>query len=579
MKRALKWIAIIIAILIVITIALPFVIDVNTFRPRIESELSTALGRPVTVGNLSLSLWSGSLGADNIAIADDPAFSNSPFVKADALSVGVNVFPLVFSKKLEVRNITLKKPQVVLLRKPDGVWNFSSIGNQSSGGTNLGTSGPTSQASSEPKPGTAEGKPSPSQTPTTTAAPQGSSDQSMAQNFSVGELSIKNGQITVEDVNAPSRARVYRNVDLAVKNFSFTSQFPFNMTADLPGGGGVKLDGTGGPINPTDASLTPLQAKIDVKQLDLAKSGFIDPASGFAGVVNFSGSVDSDGTHAHSSGDATAEKLKLAPKGTPAQRAINIKYAIEHELKTNTGRLTQGDVSIGKAVAKLTGSYDMHTDSPTVNMKLNADNMPVDDLDTLLPALGVTLPSGSSLQGGTLSANFTITGPASQLVVAGPVKLANTKLTGFDMGGKMAAISKLTGMKSGPDTTIQNFSSDVRYSPSGIQTQNINLVVPTIGTVTGSGSISPQNALDYKMVAALSGTVGGGLTTVASLGGKGVPFFVKGTASDPKFEPDVKGMLNSQIGSRLGSQIPGGQNAQGVVNSLGGLFGKKKKPQ
>ena len=561
MKRLLKWIAIIIAILIILTLALPFFIDVNTFRPRIESELSSALGRDVTVGNLKLSLWTGSLAADNIAIADDPSFSKTAFVKAEALNVGVNVFPLIFSKTLEVRNITLNRPQVVLLRKPDGVWNFSSIGNQAT----QGSTAPVAKPASAPK--------------SASAAPETASEQSLAQNFSVGELSIKDGQISVADTNAPNRARVYNNVDLTVKNFSFASQFPFTMSADLPGGGTVKLDGTGGPINHTDASLTPLQAKIDVKELDLAKSGFVDPASGFAGTVNFSGTVESDGARAHSSGDATAEKFKLSPHGSPAPHAVNLKYAIDHELKTNTGRLTQGDVSVGKAVAKLSGTYDLHGESPALNMKLNADGMPVDDLETLLPALGVTLPSGSSLEGGTLNADFTITGPISGLVISGPVKLADTKLKGFDMGGKMAAISALAGIKSGSDTAIQNFSSDVRYSPSGIQTDNISLIVPSIGTVTGSGTISPQNALDYKMTAALSGTVGGGLTKVASLAGKGVPFFVKGTSSDPKFEPDVKGMLSNQLGGKLGSQVPGSQNVQGVVNSLGGLFGKKKKPQ
>ena len=561
MKRLLKWIAIIIAILIILTLALPFFIDVNTFRPRIESELSTALGRDVTVGNLKLSLWTGSLAADNIAIADDPSFSKTPFVKAEALNVGVNVFPLIFSKTLEVRNITLSRPQVVLLRKPDGVWNFSSIGNQAT----QGSTAPVAKPASAPQ--------------SASTAPKSASEQSLAQNFSVGELSIKDGQISVADTNAPSRVRVYNNVDLTVKNFSFASQFPFTMSADLPGGGNVKLDGTGGPINHTDASLTPMQAKIDVKQLDLAKSGFIDPASGFGGTVNFSGTVESDGTRAHSSGDATAEKLKLSLHGSPAPRGVNLKYAVEHELKTNTGRLTQGDVSVGKAIAKLSGTYDLHGESPALNMKLNADGMPVDDLETLLPALGVTLPSGSSLEGGTLNADFTITGPISGLVISGPVKLADTKLKGFDMGGKMAAISALAGIKSGSDTAIQNFSSDVRYSPAGIQTDNISLIVPSIGTVTGNGTISPQNALDYKMTAALSVTVGGGLTKVASMGGKGVPFFVKGTSSDPKFEPDVKGMLSNQLGGKLGSQVPGGQNVQGVVNSLGGLFGKKKKPQ
>ena len=132
--------------------------------------------------------------------------------------------------------------------------------------------------------------------------------------------------------------------------------------------------------------------------------------------------------------------------------------------------------------------------------------MPVDDLVTLLPALGVVLPSGSSLQGGTLSADLTAVGPVDKLLINGPVKLVNTKLAGFNMASKLAAIMALGGAQSGPDTAIQNFSSDVHVSPVGVQTQNVNLIVPSLGTVTGSGNVSPQNALDYKMSASLSGS-------------------------------------------------------------------------
>jgi AsmA protein len=401
----------------------------------------------------------------------------------------------------------------------------------------------------------------------------------LEQNLSVGKLNIRSGQISVADTNAPGKPRVYKNVDVSVKDFSFSSQFPFELTADLPGGGNVKLDGTGGPISRADDSLTPLQAKISVNQLDLAKSGFVDPSSGFSGLVNFAGTVQSDGNQARSAGSATADKLKLSPKGTPAQRAISMKYATVYELQKQTGQLTQGDVSVGKASAKLSGAFDLHGPTPVLNMKLNADNMPVDDLQTLLPALGVTLPSGSSLQGGTLSADLTITGPVAQVVIAGPVKLANTKLAGFDMGAKMSAISALTGAKTGPDTSIQNFSSNVRYAPSGTQMENVNLVLPALGTVTGSGTVSPQNALDYTMKASLNGSVVSGASKLAGLSGNAgtIPFFIQGTASDPKFVPDVKGMVGSQLSNRLGSQVPGGQNAQGAINAIGGLFGKKKK--
>jgi AsmA protein len=261
-----------------------------------------------------------------------------------------------------------------------------------------------------------------------------------------------------------------------------------------------------------------------------------------------------------------------------------LKYQTTYELQKQTGQL-QADVMVGKAVAKLSGTYDLHGDSPVLNMKLNADNMPVDDLETLLPALGVTLPAGSSLQGGTLSADMTVNGPVEKLVITGPVKLANTKLHGFDMGSKMSAISMLSGVKTGPDTTIQTFSTNVHVAPSGIQTSNVNLVVPSLGTVTGDGTVSAANALDYKMKADLNGTAVSSVSALAGLGGKGasIPFFIQGTASDPKFVPDVKGMLSSGLGKglgkNLGSQIPGGQNAQGVVNAIGGLLGKKKKPQ
>jgi AsmA protein len=587
MKKALKWIGIVVAVLVVIVLVLPFLINVNALRPRIESELTNALGRKVTVGNLRLSLWSGSLAADNIAIADDPAFGNTPFVKADALNVGVNVIPLIMSKTLEVREITLTRPQVTLLRTPAGKWNFSTLGNQAGTPGAAPSATPTEAPAKSEPPRSAQNKPAPEKqtAPASVPSPEqkSSSEQGLEQNLSVGKLNIRSGQISVADTNAPGKARVYKNVDVSVKDFSFTSQFPFELTADLPGGGNVKLDGTGGPINRADTSLTPLQAKISVNQLDLAKSGFVDPSSGFSGLANFAGTVESNGNQARSAGSATADKLKLSPKGTPAQRTISMKYATVYELQKQTGQVTQGDVSVGKASAKLSGTYDLHGPTPALNMKLNADNMPVDDLQTLLPALGVTLPSGSSLQGGTLSADLTITGPVTQMIIAGPVKLANTKLAGFDMGSKMSAISALTGAKTGPDTSIQNFSSNVHYSPSGIQTENVNLVLPALGTVTGSGTVSPQNTLDYKMTASLNGSVVSGASKMAGLSGNGatIPFFIQGTASDPKFVPDVKGMvgsqLSNQLNNRLGSQVPGGQNAQGAIKALGGLFGKKKK--
>jgi len=203
---------------------------------------------------------------------------------------------------------------------------------------------------------------------------------------------------------------------------------------------------------------------------------------------------------------------------------------------------------------------------------LNAANMPIDDLTTMLAPLGVALPSGSSLKGGTLTTNLTIVGPLDKLVINGPVQVANTTLAGFNLGSKMSAVSAISGVKTGSDLNVQNLSAQAHVAPDGISTQNVNLNLPQLGVVTGNGTISPQNALNYTMNAKLSGSVVTGLTQVAGLGNKNgtIPFFIHGTTSDPKFEPDMKGMLKSQIGNVK-------QNPADVVNGISGLFGKKKK--
>ena len=51
-KRTLKIAGIVVAAVVVILIALPLFINVNSFRPKIESEVTSALGRPVTLGRL-----------------------------------------------------------------------------------------------------------------------------------------------------------------------------------------------------------------------------------------------------------------------------------------------------------------------------------------------------------------------------------------------------------------------------------------------------------------------------------------------------------------------------------------------
>jgi AsmA protein len=538
MNRTVKIVAIVVGVLILLVIAIPFFIDANAFRPRLESELTAALGRQVKVGNLSLSLLSGSVGADDISIADDPEFNQSPFVQAKSLKVGVELIPLVFSKTLNVTNLTLNEPEISLVKadKSDK-WNYSSLG-----GNNKSASAPSSTPNPQPPP----------------------SGSGVNPNLSVAKLNVNNGRLTVSRAGSSEKPHVYDKVNIEMSDFSFTSSFPFKVAAQLPGDGSLKIDGKAGPIDANDASKTPLDAKVTVQKMNLAQSGFIDPAAGISGIADFDGTVTSDGHEAKTNGTLKATNLQVVKKGSPAGRPVQVTYTVNFDLAKETGTIPQGEITMGKAVAHLTGTYDAHGQVTSVKLKIIGQNMPVDDLEAMLPALGVVLPPKSQLKGGVLNTAMNVEGPVDKLVTVGNVKMENTTLANFNLGSKMSAISALSGKTStGNDTTIQNFSSNVRVAPDGTKADDINLTVPSIGVVTGAGVVSPANELAFKLS--------------ANLGGMGaVPFTVQGTTSDPKFMPDVKGMASGLLKNALGGQGKPGQ--QNPVNTVMGLF-NKKKPQ
>jgi AsmA protein len=562
MKRVLKIVAIVLGVLIVIVIALPFFVDANLFRPRIESELTSALGRQVKVGNLSLSILKGGVTADDISIADDPVFNKAPFVKAKSLNVGVELIPLIFSKAVHVTDLSLDRPEIALVRSENGdKWNFSSLGNNSAAAaTGNPPATPAAKTTDQPSGTTAGGNP----------------------NLSVGKLKVNDGRVTLSRVDSPEKPRVYDKVNIEVRNFSFASSFPFQATANLPSGGSLRLDGTAGPIDASNAAHTPLEAKVSVKQMDLASSGFIDPASGIAGIADFEGNVASDGREAKTTGTLKVAKLQVVQKnGSPAGKPVELKYAVSYDLAKQSGTITQGDVAMGKAMAHLGGTYDAHGKTTSVNMKLAGTGMPVDDLEAMLPALGVVLPPKSTLKGGTLATNLTIAGPVDKLVTTGTIKLENSALAGFNLGSRLSAISALSGKSAGSnDTSIQNFSSDVHVAPDGTRAENINLTLPAFGVLTGSGTVSPSNALNFKMNANLSGGAVSGVTQMAGLGSKGgsIPFTITGTTSDPKFIPDVKGMAGGMLQQALKGNGTPGAGTQNPLGGLSGMFKKKKKP-
>jgi AsmA protein len=574
MKKPLKIVLIVVGVVVVLLLMAPFLIPVNQFRPTIEEKASAALGRKVEVGNLSLSLIGGSLSAEDLSIGDDPKFSSLPFLKAKSLKVGVEIMPLIFSKTLHVTGVTIDSPQVTLLHNGAGQWNYSSFGGAAA----------KSAAKQAPASKTSESSNAPA-------------------DLTIKKLELKDGSIIVGSTNSQKRS-TYDHVTITATDVSMASKFPITVTADLPGGGKFKLDGNVGPIDQADTSLTPLDAKMTATSLNLATTGFLDPSAGLGGIVDLDSTIASQNGVAETKGNVKLSKALLIAGGAPSGVPLVVDFSTKYNLHKNAGVLNPSTVKIGNAVSHLNGIYDSAGEATVVNIKLSGKDMPAKDLEAFLPALGIHLPKGASLEGGTLNTDLNLVGPTNKMVTTGTVGLFNTKLAGFDLGTKMSAISSLTGVKTGKDLNIEKLTTNLRMAPDGLKADNFLAVVPSLGNLAGGGTIDSKNDLDFKMVATLTQAIGaagspvgdaagmlGKFTGGAGGGGcKGgtttVPFLIQGTTADPKFVPDVgglaAGMLKSQLGCAGGATAAGAkatpQNATDAIGALGGLLGKKKKP-
>jgi AsmA protein len=197
--------------------------------------------------------------------------------------------------------------------------------------------------------------------------------------------------------------------------------------------------------------------------------------------------------------------------------------------------------------------------------------MRVPQLGAMLPAFGLVLPAGSAFQGGTASAKLWFAGPVQALVVNGSLGLNNTRLTGFDLGSRMSTIEKLAGIQTGPDTEIRTFAATVHMAPAGSTVHDIKFVAPALGELSGGGTVSPSQALDFKMRATRH-TAGAALAMRGAKGDAGVPFLIEGTASNPVFRPDMKALVSGKVQNLEKNEL--GKTAGSLPASV--LYKKKK---
>ena len=409
---------VILAVVVIVALALPWFLDVNRYHDRIQAELQKRLDRPVSLGRMHLSILPLAFRVENAVIGEDPNFGHGkPFAAAQELYVTAKLMPLIHGD-VQVDSVELRNPQIELIRSPQGVWNFSSIGHNATGATTA-PAAPPQQA--------------PQQQQQQQQAAQKSQQQPEA--FSLGKLAIRNGQIAITDLQKHQSRAVYDHIDLTVDGYAPGKAFDIDAAAHLPGQGAekVQLTGKAGPVPegtlttmPFDGTLKLDQVAVSAAQKFLntqALQGVEAIASGDTKIKNENGKIATSGT------------LKLDNAhihGTDIGYPISLDYDLSDDLNSDVLNISKGNLKLGSTPLSLSGTLDTKPTPAQLDLKVNASNVSIEEAARLAAAFGVAFDPGMKISG-KMNADIHAQGPATKPALNGTLSATNLDMAGKDL--------------------------------------------------------------------------------------------------------------------------------------------------
>jgi autotransporter translocation and assembly factor TamB len=156
---------------------------------------------------------------------------------------------------------------------------------------------------------------------------------------------------------------------------------------------------------------------------------------------------------------------------------------------------------------------------------VTTEGAPVTPLATLLPALGLPLPFGASLQSGLAFVDLEVAGPIDQPTATGKVTINNAKLVNFNLEDRLGSVTGMDVLHFGNDLAINHMTVEVKIGPEKMEMSNIETLLPELGTITGGGTIAIDRTLDFKLAVVRAG--------VSEK--RPIPVLVRGAATSPVF--------------------------------------------
>ncbi|HXZ87434.1 MAG TPA: AsmA-like C-terminal region-containing protein [Candidatus Binataceae bacterium] len=394
-------IAILAALVFYAALNLDSIIAAN--RERILKIASDSVGRPVEAKQIKAHIgWGVMMDVSGVKIADDPAFSQLPFLQANDVYLQVEFVPLL-AKSVKVTSLILDSPQIRLIRDRAGLLNASTI-------------------AKKPK---EEAKP-PSEAP---SGERGGAAGLAA--LTVKSLRIKNARLFYEDRQAGGSPISINALNLAVDNFSVNSPFDVALTlAALGDQKNLDVSGQVGPLlhdGALNVNAIPLKLTAAVGPLALTQlksiaqlTRAIPPALSISGplLVNAKADGTLNAIRFDAGSDLTGNAVAYSgildkPSGVP------FKFDA-------TGARENGKVGVRLANLTLASlelkASDITLDGGKVAARLDSNNFDLGGLAKVLTAAQKYSPTGNA----AIHANVQLAG--KQPSVTGTVTVANVNV-------------------------------------------------------------------------------------------------------------------------------------------------------
>ena len=358
-----------VAILIVAAVVGYAYLNLNSIiaanRARLLDRASAALGRPIEAGEIKASLgWGVAIDVTGVKLADDPAFSQLPFVQASDVFLKVELLPLLH-KEVKVTELVLRQPQIRVIRDAAGSLNVSTLAKRGAASAgNPAEPGTASQPESEALPRLAARAPE-------TVSP------SAVNKLVIQTFTIEDGRVSYVDKQAGGAPVTVNAVNLKVAHFNLAK--PFDVTLDLAAFGdrkNLEVSGMAGPLvkdGAIDTGAIPLNLDASVGPLTLAQlksvpqvAKALPRALAISGEIAMQGKLAGtlDAVNFDASGDLSSNHVAYAPSfDKPAGTTLKF---------TASGARTAGNVSVRQAKLTLANLQANLTDINMAKGRLRA---------------------------------------------------------------------------------------------------------------------------------------------------------------------------------------------------------------